>query len=110
MGGLEKWFVSWRAENVDIPSALRMANYYALGSAEQLERISQTEAGRRAAYWDEVAAENGDTQTQSTLVAKHLDQFPNDPVRHREWMERAAAKRWPGAQDALDRMRASENK
>ena len=84
MGALEKWFVSWRAENGDIPSALRMAAYYALGSAEQLERISQTEAGRRATYWDEVAAENGDTRTQGTLVAKHLDEYPRDPIRQSE--------------------------
>lgn len=110
MGALEKRITSWRAENGDISSAVRMAAYYALGPAEQLEGISQAEASRHATHWDEVAAENGDTQTQRTLVAKHLEQFSSDPVRHREWMERAAAKRWIGAQDALDKMKAWENK
>ncbi len=110
MGVLGKWFVSWRAENGDIPSALRLSAYYSFGPAEQVENISQAEASRLATHWEELAAEHGDTQTQRTLVATHLHQYPSDPQHHREWMERAAAKQWLGANDALDRMRASENK
>lgn len=109
MSGLEKVVAEWRARNGHIVSATRLAKYYDFGPGERQESLSTSEASAKAGYWWNIAAQNGDTRTQQTLVTEQFSKYSWDPTGTKRWLEAAEARHWAGAREALEKIQKLES-
>ncbi len=97
---LEMIVAKMQARFGDGAAAWKIRSYYAYAAGGACRGKNET-----ASYWTELSAENGYVPAQHILISDAEQDFILRRADKIPWMEKAVAKGWHGAGEALERMR-----